>query len=185
MKRFKLILSLTTIFLIFFSFSFLTEYKKNLFLKRKIKEDTKKLKEAEKMKKEIERLEQSKKNQLLKLQTIEERIPQDSYATISLIEEITAIATQLGIKKIKFFSKKEALESLEPTTFVLYEEKIKPLFIYVTLEAEFPTFITFLKRITKIKRIVAVEDIEIKREKNILPLQKIQFKLVTYIFLPE
>ena len=182
MKRFKLILSLTIIFLFFFLFSFLVEYRKNLSLKKKVEEDREKLEEIEKMKKEVEEIEQRKKEQILKLKVIEERIPQDAQTTINLIEEITKIATQLGIKKIEFSSRKETPDSLEPTSLFLYDERIEPLFIYITLEAEFPTFVVFLKKLAKIKRIVSLEGIEIKREKNILPLQKIQLKLVTYVF---
>ncbi len=183
MKRFKLILSLTVIFFLFFFFSFLSEYKKNLSLKKKVKENIEKLREAEEMEKEVEKIEQSKKEQILKLKAIEERIPQDTQTTINLIEEITKIATQLGIRKIEFSSKKEETTDFsEPTSIFLYDEKIKPLFIYVTIEAEFPTFVVFLKKLAKIKHIISLETIEIKREKKIIPLQKIHLKLVTYIF---
>ncbi len=57
-----------------------------------------------------------------------------------------------------------------------------PVKLELSFEATYPQALNFLKRVSGLERVVAVESIKIGRKKEILPYQKVSLKLVAYSF---
>jgi len=186
MRRFKLVFFLTILFVIVFSFLFLGEYNRNLSLRRELKEKSKELKEAEEMRKKIEELERSKKEQLLRLKELERRLP-ERLNEVSLMREITSLAIHFGVRNIEFVPlvAKNDVESQRNLAIPFYVNNVRPHMFRINMEIEFPYLVSFLKNMMNMERVISVESIEIKREKNIVPRQKVSLDIVSYTFIPH
>lgn len=57
-----------------------------------------------------------------------------------------------------------------------------PVYLQMEFEASFPRVLSFLHKLMDLERIVKVEGISVKRDKDILPYQKVSLDLVTYTF---
>ncbi|OQX88294.1 MAG: hypothetical protein B6D55_00665 [Candidatus Omnitrophica bacterium 4484_70.2] len=186
MKRFKLVFFLTILFLIVFSFLFFSEYNKNLSLRRELKEKSKELKEAEEMRKKLKELEKSKKEQLLRLKELERELPEES-GEVSLMKEITSLAIHFGVRNIEFVPlvAKDNVEGQRNLTIPFYTNNVRPHMFRINMEIEFPYLVSFLKNIMNMERVISVENIEIKREENIIPRQKVSLDIISYTFIPH
>lgn len=59
---------------------------------------------------------------------------------------------------------------------------LKLIYLEMNFTGTYPQLLIFLEKLTKLKRIVSVEKINIQRDEKILPYQKISLDLVTYTF---
>jgi len=186
MRRFKLVFFLTILFVIVFSFLFLSEYNRNLSLRREFKGKLKKLEEVEELRRRLEGLEKSKEEQLLRLKELSEKLPEES-GEVSLMREITSLAIHFGVRNIEFVPGIGKNNVAEKNNLAIssYANNIRPHIFRMNMEIEFPYLVSLLKNMMAMKRVVSVENIEIKREENIIPRQKVSLDIISYTFIPH
>jgi len=143
------------------------------------------LKDIRKKRKDYDRL----KNEFKKFQddvaALNAHIPQDEFVPLRLIKALSILANQEKLRKIEivYDDKPRQVASIEETR--ADSARIASLYIIMNFEAEFGSFLSFLRRAAEIDRLITIESISVVRADDTLPRQRIKLVLATYTFATE
>jgi len=206
MRGFRVIFFIIIGFFLIIGSLLIFNFRVNVNLKRELKEKTEKVKKTEEAEKELERLEK----EIITLQEeathIEERIPQNEEVPLELMKKLTVLGELAGFRNLKIEYLTEKTLSAETAAFsyagntssVDYSStqtqnvsssrtqsntiNVKERYIKMNFECEFPEMVSFLKEILELERLLTIESVEVKRDKRILPRQKVIINLTAYTF---
>jgi Tfp pilus assembly protein PilO len=160
---------------------FLWQLRANSIFRRNLSAKKKEVKETQQANRRFEELKKQSDELKLKEELLEKRLPIGEKQPMGLIKKITLLARARGLEKINFQIKSKS--SLEETkSAVALAKDLTPLYFEMEFETTFPALLEFLKELANLERVIAVEKMDIKREKEILPNQKITLSLITYTF---
>jgi Tfp pilus assembly protein PilO len=186
------------------SFGFLL--KSNLSLQTSLKQRKEELEKTKVLFAHLKQLKNNSESLLLKEESLHRKVPKAENKPMGLIKDIFNMASQLGIMKITFDIKETGAQNSQmnagsgadggghggPAEAGQGETAQqgnnqdgtgpKAVDINMSCQATFSQLKEFLSKLSNLERIVAVEDLQIKRNKDILPYQNITLKLVAYVF---
>ncbi|MCX7927069.1 MAG: type 4a pilus biogenesis protein PilO [Candidatus Omnitrophica bacterium] len=142
------------------------------------------LKEAQKASKKIGELEKKGIELKKKEAKIYRQIAQKEEQPLELIKNIHKLATRQGMRNITFEFKKESAVKVDQKDNPPPSAKspFKTKFFQMKAQATYPQLVSFIKELYELERIVAIEQIEIVRDKNIVPYQQVTIDMQTYVF---
>jgi len=171
-----------SLFVILLVVVFLWQFRVNLLLRRNLSEKKTEVEEAQYDSRRFKELKKQSDELKLKEELLDKRLPVGEKQPMGLIKKITLLAKARGLEKINFELKSESALEEKTKPAVNLEKNLIPLYFEMKFETTFPRLLEFLKELTNLERIITVEKLDIKREKEILPNQKITLDLVAYVF---
>ena len=189
MKSFKIIISVIA-FCFLVAAAFLTKAiidNKSLQVEKAEKEE--KIMEAKRAQRRLGEFQQEIERVKEETARLEARIFKDKKMPTRLITELSRLGNQMGLRKIEFVYKTDKDEEPSPIEAIAVQaigsqsSVVEPLLIEMNCEGQFVPLLSFLKNLLDLEILVSVEGLQIKRQKSILPRQKISVQLVTYAFI--
>jgi len=182
-KAFAPIWVLLCILIILFIFIFSWQLKTNSALRRDFTKKRKELKAVQSSGRRLEQLEKQSQELGQKKEAQELRVSAAEKEPLGLIKTITRLGSKKGFRRTSF--KLRSSSVLADQSVSGPGAGLSPLYFAMVCEGTYPQLLEFLKELTSLERVVAVEKIEVKRGKDILPYQQITISFVTYTFLTQ
>ena len=199
MKR--IFLSIRFLLLIVAVFSiglFIYQVRETSIIKRKLSDRKSILQEIRGAKRKSQEIRKKIAENKLKEAEILKRIPKDKESIFVLMKELTAVGNSVGIRNISFvperlpqennqFSKRDIMRRGRSAPKGSYAKVISsgliiPHNFQMAFAASYMEVYDFIKKIISMERVVSLESIEIERNKEYFPRQKVNLKLTTYTF---
>ncbi|OPX30507.1 MAG: hypothetical protein B1H08_01580 [Candidatus Omnitrophica bacterium 4484_171] len=197
----KIFLSIRFILLTTAVFSiglFIYQVKETSIIKRRLsdrKSILQEMRSAERKSKKIKRKVIESKQ---KEKEILRKIPKNKKSIFVLMKELTAIGNSMGIKSISFVIGKSPREDNKALKKNIMRKRRNPhmfnnpestksglitaYHFKMSFAASYMELYDFIKKIISMERVVSLESIEIERNKEYFPRQKVSLKLITYTF---
>ena len=171
---------LMCILVILFIFVFSWQLKTNSALSRDFTKKRKELKAVQSSGRRLEQLEKQSQELGQKNEAQELRVPGAEKEPLGLIKTITRLGSKKGFRRTSFKLRSSSVLANQSVSGL--GAGLSPLYFGMECEGTYPQLLEFLKELMSLERVVAVERIEVKRKKEILPYQQIAISFVTYIF---
>lgn len=165
---------------ILLSFLLFWQSRHNLALKQQLDTKRQELKQEQSYSQELERLVRGKKDLKQKEQRLSRMVPTGERQPLDLIKIFISIGSEIGLRNVVFNIKETKEVEKKEQSVASLESKVKTIKIETNFEATFFQLLSFLEKLMQLERIVAIEQIVIKRQKDILPYQKVSLELITY-----
>ena len=197
----KIFLSVRFLLLIIAVFSiglFVYQVRETSIIKRKLSDRKGILQEIRGAKRKSQEIRKKIAENKLREAEILKRIPKDKESIFVLMKELTTVGNSVGIRNISFVpeklpqknnqsSKRDIMRrgrSVSKDSYVkaISSGLIIPHNFQMTFAASYMELYDFIKKIISMERVVSLESIEIERNKEYFPRQKVNLKLTTYTF---
>ena len=136
---------------------------------------------------------------------LHQKIPLNDNQPLDLIKTLIRIAREAGLKEIDFDLKEKTARTSnnvsgagapgagaagmmtiarveKPSFDAQSDSQPRPVSLEMNCQGTFPELLLFLEKTAKLERVVIVEKVDIEREKELTPSQKISLQLITYTF---
>jgi hypothetical protein len=175
--------------ILIFAVLFGIEFKKNRHLVKERRESLEEIGKADSSKKRLITLERELSLLHKELKFIDKKIPQDEKEPLEFLKRLSILGEAIGLRNLEFTYQKEnsSPKSTETSSssYTVSSSNTQPIYIEATFECEYPRLIYLLEKIYKLERLVIVERVSIERNKDILPRQKVNLRLIIYTFLNQ
>ncbi len=161
---------------------FAWQLKVNINLKQALREGQEQFKNEERASKQVEALEKRADDLRQKESLLLKRVPYGEKEPLSLIKSLVRLGHETELRISVFKMKDKSGESEEEKEAQASQGALQPLYLEMEAEATFPQLESFLDKLLHLERLVSIENMTVKREKKILPYQKIALTLITYTF---
>jgi Tfp pilus assembly protein PilO len=161
-------------------FVFLWQLKTNSAIRKNFTKKDQELKDAQKAGRRLAELEKQSQDLKDKEKVLVERVPSAEKDPLASIKIITQLGSKKGLIKMSFKIKTaSALAGQSPYNL---GAGLSALYFVMECQATYPQLLDFLKELMNLKRVVAVEKIEVRRDEKALPYQRISINLVAFTF---
>ena len=136
---------------------------------------------------------------------LRQKIPLNDTQPLDLVKALIRIAREAGLKEIDFNLKEKTARTDsnisgagvpgtgaagmltmaragKPSFEAQSDNQPRPVSLEMNCQGTFPELLLFLEKTAKLERVVIVEKVDIEREKELTPSQKISLQLITYTF---
>lgn len=190
MKNFLRILIIAAIFSILFGSFFAYEFYRNASLKEELMTKTEQVAEARQVKTKTEQLQEEVKALEKDLAVIDKQIPCDEPFPFGIVKTLLGVGESLGLKNINFSFTDNTGETFPINASFAKSGGSIPAdsleaaakHIRMDFECPFAQLVSFVSKLSKLDRLVLVENVDISRSEDIIPNQKICLDVVAYSF---
>lgn len=165
---------------------FLWQVRTNISLKQELNTKRGEFKEAKSASKRLKKLQQQIQELEEREKTINSMVTRNEQQPLGLVRALSGLAADAGLKNAAFTIKAKKADASDTQAMEApLPAGLDSLRLEMSFEAALAQTLDFLKKAAKIERVVAAEKIEIGREKEISPRQKVTLELVAYTFSGE
>ncbi|MDD5729542.1 MAG: type 4a pilus biogenesis protein PilO [Candidatus Omnitrophica bacterium] len=107
------------------------------------------------------------------------KVPVNEKEPLPVVKALINLTNETGLRATTFKMRTKAAASDSRFTAA---GDLTPMYLQMDATGQFPHILAFLNKINNLDRLVLVEKVSIKRDKNDLPFQKLTIDLVTFTF---
>lgn len=208
MKSSKVVIAVLSAFLLIAVVVLIRELNKSINYNKDISFKQERLREAKGAERDLEKLEGELDRAQTDLMNLDKLVPTGEEKPLSFVRVLSSLADKYSLKRLTAICAVDEEDSTEesgktslppvnrgvgPDMFYpgggvnapssqAEKVEIKPLPIELVLEGEYNNFLSFLKAVSALDRLVSIKRIHIERDENTLPMQSIELNLIAYTF---